>query len=568
MLSVIGGGFTTLPRHIDLTDELFLQSLGLILIAAAVFAAFSRLARLPLIVGYILAGLALGPLTGLVTGSEALEMIAEAGIVLLLFLVGLELSVPRLKSVGGRSALVGVVQIALTLPAAFALASALGFAATQAAVLAVGLTLSSTVVVIKGLVEKRQTQTLSGQTAIAVLLIQDMFVIVLLTIIAGLGAGAGAEAPTPAAVAKGAGKALASMGLILVLISLLARFVLPRPFDWARRSRETVFIASVAWCFAVVLAVHALHLSAEIGAFLAGVSLAQLPHAHDLQRRVTPLMNCFVAVFFVTLGAGLSFENADTRFWTQAIVLSLFVIIAKFVIVALITRALGYAQRPAFDTALLLTQISEFSFIFAAAAAAAGLASTGDQSLLAAVGLITITASSILPMASDSLFGLYRKSPLAPRGGGRPSPDDDSVGAVEDKGHVIVVGMNTLGKELVRRLHAEGTSVIAIDTDPRKLHGLPCKAMEGDAATPAVLAEAGLDSAGLLVSTLHIPDTNELLAYRARAAGVACAVHAPNILNTAPLLELDVRYLMTPKVDSLKVQAATLSDLGLLEPNP
>jgi len=133
---------------------------------------------------------------------------------------------------------------------------------------------------------------------------------------------------------------------------------------------------------------------------------------------------------------------------------------------------------------------------------------------------------------------------------------------------VIIVGMNTLGRELAHRLHACGTYVVAVDTSPAHLENLPCDCLEGDASSPPVLEDAGLERAALLVSTLHITDTNELLAYRARAAGVHCAIHAPDVRRTDKLVELGASYVMAPKVDSLKAQRDLLDDLGLLEATP
>ncbi len=541
-------------------DAPFLRDLGLILIGAAVLALAARLLRLPLILAYLAAGLALGPVSGLLASSDALETIAEAGIVLLLFLVGLELTIDRIRSVGGRAALLGVAQIALTLPGALVLSVALGYPPTEAGVLAVGLTLSSTVVVVKRLVETGTSHTLAGQSALGVLLVQDLFVIVLLTILSGLGPE---TAMTPGVVAASAAKALGAMAAICAALFVLARFVLPRPFLWASRSRETVFVASVAWCFIVVLGVHQLHLSAEIGAFLAGVSLAQLPHAHDLQRRVTPLMNCFIAVFFVGLGAALQFE-AGIGFWIKVAALSVFVIAGKFVILGLLTRWLRFPGRPAFDLSLSLTQVSEFSFIFAAAAVAAGLADQALASLLATVGIVTIASSSLLPKFAERLFALYRRSPLAGAGADRGEAPEAPDPAPPGRGAILIVGMNTLGRELSRRLHERGEDVVAIDTDPRKLTDLSCRTVEGDAATPSVLHEAGLSTARLLVSTLHIVDTNELLAYRARAAGVTFSAHAPEPRNIEPLIDLGAAYVMAPKVDSLKLLRRTLREQGLL----
>jgi Kef-type K+ transport system membrane component KefB len=547
------------------TDQAFLSNLGLLTVAAAVFALLPRRLGVPSVVAYLLAGLMLGPLTGLAGSPGGTEVVSEAGVVLLLFLVGLELTVDKVKSVGRVAVVAGGAQVLVTVVLAFGCSALLGFAPVPAFVLAVGLTLSSTVVVVKLLVERRESKAVSGQTAIGILLVQDLFVIVLLTVLAGLGSdGGGAPRLEPGAVAGGVGRALVGMALVVAALAVASRYLLPGPFGWASRSRDTAFVWALSWCFLVVLAVHAVGLSAEIGAFLAGVGLAQTPHVHDVQRRVRPLMHFFIAVFFVALGTRMALVPSGS-FWAKAVAMSAFVVAGKFAVVFAITRLLGYHKRDAFESALLLTQISEFSLIFAVAAAEAGLIGDEARGLLGVVALITISASTTLVAVRDRLFAWWEA-----RGAGKPDGPGQGTQSPRVKagpalaGHVIVVGMNTLGRELVRRLHARGETVVAIDTDPAKLASLPGDTLVGDAASAAVMEEASLATARLLVSTLHIDDANDLLAYRAHCARVAFAVHAADLRQVENLMAMDAAYLMTPKADGIREQRRELVRLGIL----
>jgi hypothetical protein len=310
----------------------------------------------------------------------------------------------------------------------------------------------------------------------------------------------------------------------------------------------------------VVMAGHLRHLSHEIGAFLAGVSLAQVAGCHDLQRRVRPLMNFFVAVFFVTLGVGMQM-NVSAVLWGKALVLSVFVLVGKLVIVLWIAAWLRFGARRAFFMALLLTQISEFSFILAGMAQRSGLAIGEAGDLLGLVGMITITVSAMLIGARERLFVFFEKCGLG-RWFAQETVEKDGDG--ELSGHIIIVGMNTLGRELVRRLTEEGEVVVAADVDARKLRDLPCVSVHGDAESPAVLRELGLERAKLLVSTLHIEATNDLLAFRCRVAGVPAAIHAANLREVANLLEMGVLYMMAPKVDGIHLQNAELSRRGMI----
>ena len=237
--------------------------------------------------------------------------------------------------------------------------------------LAATVTFSSTVVVIKLLDQKGATSRLFGRIAISLFLAQDIVVIIGLTILSGLGSG-GDEPFEMVTLTKSLGIAFAGM-VILLLVSLFASLcVLPKPFAWASRSPDTVFIWALCWCFLVVLLAHQFHLSVEIGAFLAGIAIAQLPIHEDLHRRLHPLMTFFVAVFLVTLGIQMDISVLG-EVWKYALGLSVFVIIAKPLIVFIILSRLRYSEYTAFQAATASGQVSEFAFILLGLGAGAGL---------------------------------------------------------------------------------------------------------------------------------------------------------------------------------------------------
>ena len=541
-------------------NQTFLEHLGLILTSATACLWLARWLGMPAIVAYLLAGLAIGPLTGWIGDAESTDLITDTGIVLLLFLVGLELTFEKIRDLGKVALLAGSAQVILTAGGGAAFCMVLGFRGWAVWVLGFALAFSSTVVVVKMLVSRGETHTLFGQIAVGVLLVQDIVVVLLLTVLGAIGGGAGGLIQ---------GVALATGGMLGLLAAVLAaaRFLLPRPLAWSSRSPETLFIISLCWCFLVVMATHLLHLSHEIGAFIAGVSLAQLPYNHDLQRRVQPLINFFVAVFFVTLGIGMQFQ-ADISFWIQAVLLSLFVLVGKFTIVMVIVVRLRHGAKAAFYSALMLSQISEFSFILAGVASRAGLLGTSAASLLGVVGLITISVSAVAMTHKERLFHLLEKRVRLFGFGSAPGESegaDPSDAKPPREGHIVIVGMNTLGRELARRLTERGETVVGIDVDPEKMEGLPCHTLLGDSSMLPVLQEAGFERARLLVSTLHIAPVNDLLAYRCRAVGTRCSIHAFDLNGLDNLLEMDVSYLIVPQVDGIKRQNALLSGMGILE---
>ncbi len=539
-------------------DATFIHSLGLIVVAAALFALVARRVRLPGIVAYLIAGLVLGPATGVVSVTPSLQFISETGIVLLLFLVGLELSFEKVKGVGHVVLSAGLLQVGLTFGTAYGLALWLEVSGVAAALFAAALTLSSTVVVVKLLDEKREFSSLHGRISVGILLVQDMAVIVLLTLLAGLPQGGGEM--KSGAIVWGCLRAFGGMAVLLVAVLAALRWVLPAVFGWVARSPETLFIWSLCWCFLVLAGAHALHLSHETGAFMAGVALAQLPYSHDLRRRVHPLMNFFVAVFFVTLGINMK-PGTGGFGWHGIASIVLFVLVGKPLIVGLIGRLLHFPARARFSSSLALGQASEFSFLLLAMAAGSGLVGENILSAIGLAGLITIAVSSCAILYSEQLFQLWCRLWRQPPD---PAPED----AAELHGHLIVVGMNTLGRELVERLSRKGERTLAIDTDPSKLRGLPGRTLVGSVEYLAVLEEAGLHHARLLISALHIEDANDLLAFRCHEAKVPCSILGVDLSVVDNLLEMDVAYLMIPKVDGIKRQQQTLEAMGLLPAPP
>jgi Kef-type K+ transport system membrane component KefB len=541
-------------------DDLFLRSLGLIIMAGAVFSVAAGWIRMPTIVAYMLAGLAIGPLTGLVELSHALELISEVGIALLLFIVGLELSLDKIRDVGRVAVVAGIGQVVFTAVIGFGLCLVLGFGWMESAFLATALTFSSTVVVVKLLDEKHEMNTLYGRIAVGIFLVQDLVAIVMLTFLAGLGPG---EIGT-SAVVWSIVKAFAGMAVLLALVLGASRWLLPGPFAWAARTPETNVIWSLTWCFLIVMLAEFFGLSLEIGAFLAGLSLAQLPYNNDLRRRVHPLMNFFIAVFFVSLGVQMEFTAALDSAGTVAL-LSLFVIIGNPFIFIFIILRMGYGERTSFFTAVTVAQISEFSFILVAMGVRSGLVPASTLSITALVGLVTITVSAYMILYNAPLYRFIKKTGLL-KIFGQPAVHEPPHEEQKPGGHFIVVGLNSLGRELVRLLRARGERVLAIDTDPHKLAGLDCDILLGDAGDPSVLEEAGLSGARLLVSALTIEETNDLLAYRCREAGVPCAVNVMDLSATENLLAMDVCFMLVPKVDGVGAQSRELQKLGVLPP--
>ena len=541
-----------------------LLNIGFIVITAAGFAFLGKLVKMPSIVAYIIAGIVLGPGLGIVHLDHSLELISELGIALLLFLVGLELSLQKIKDLGRAAIILGGLQVSMTAAGAYVISTLMGFSVMECVFLAATVTFSSTVVVIKLLDQKGATSRLFGRIAISLFLAQDIVVIIGLTILSGLGSGSD-EPFEMVTLTKSLGIAFAGM-VILLLVSLFAsRCVLPKPFAWASRSPDTVFIWALCWCFLVVLLAHQFHLSVEIGAFLAGIAIAQLPIHEDLHRRLHPLMTFFVAVFLVTLGIQMDISVLG-EVWKYALGLSLFVIIAKPLIVFIILSRLRYSEYTAFQAAISSGQVSEFAFILLGLGAGAGLIEGRVVSLGGMVGILTIAISSYLILYSDPLYSAFQKLGVLKFFKAKQEPDMEEQHSYA--GHVIVVGMNALGREVVKQLSGRGETVLAIDTDPRKLEGLNCaETLIGSVEYESAVEEIGLSCARLVISALQIEDTNHLLAYRCRSAGVPCAIHAFDISVVEDLLDLDTAYMFMPAFDAVREQLAIFDQIERVDKN-
>ena len=541
-------------------DLQLLLNLGFIVITAATFAFVGKLIRMPTIVGYILAGIVLGPVLHLVELDHSLELISELGIALLLFLVGLELSFAKVKDLGRVALILGGIQVLLTATGGMLVAHFMGFAPMEAIFLGGTVTFSSTVVVIKLLDQKGVMNRLYARISVALFLAQDIVVIAALTVLTGFG---GSEPLAPIELLINFGKAFGGMAVLLILTLTAARYLLPKPFAWAARSPDTVFIWALCWCFLVVILAHQFHLSVEIGAFLAGIAIAQLPIHEDLHRRLHPLMTFFIAVFLVTLGIKMELSSF-AAIWPTALGLSAFVLLIKPIIVFSILARMRFSEYTAFQTAIATGQVSEFAFILLALGATTGLIGADIVALGGLVGITTIALSSYLIIHSEALYAAIARTGILKLLRAKQEPDSEILRHRKD--HIIVVGMNALGREIVKQLTLRDERVLAIDTDPKKLEGLgDADILIGNVEYQSVVEEVGLREARLVVSALQIEDTNHLLAYRCRSASVPCAIHAFDLSVVNDLLDLDVTYLMMPAADGILQQRQLMQQQGIFK---
>ncbi len=487
---------------------LMLEDVLILLFGTVVAVALFRRIHLPAILGYLFAGMVLGPHgLGLMADSEATRNLAELGVVLLLFTVGLEFSWPQLVAL--RHVVLGLGSakvIACTVLGALGAWWA-GLNPAGAFVVGGALALSSTAIALKQLPEQVELHSRHGRNALGILLFQDLAVVPFLIVIPLLGTGVQSiSVPLVVALAKG--------GLVFVALLAAGRWLLRPLFHEiaAARSPELFMLLVLLITLAAAWTTHALGLSLALGGFLAGMMLSETEYRHQVEADIRPFRDILLGLFFVTVGMLLDFTAlARSLHWVLAVTLAL--IVLKTIITAVVVRSAGHAPGVALRTGLVLAQGGEFSFALLSIAA--------TYTLLPAAALHVVFAAVLLSMML---------APLVMRHNGRIAHRVFPVSYPADKArqagsivaqtaplsqHVIICGYGRVGQNIMRLLAEEGFECVALDLDPERVHEAH-EAGErvhyGDSARRDILRAAGIERASaLVVSYDDVPATLKIL---------------------------------------------------------
>ncbi|HVM53405.1 MAG TPA: cation:proton antiporter family protein [Acidimicrobiales bacterium] len=505
-------------------ESVFHQIAAVLFLAAAVGVAARRL-RQPLIVAFILTGLLVGPSgLGIVRGQEEITVLADIGIALLLFVVGLKLDLHLIRSVGPVALAAGLGQVAFTSVIGFGIALVLGLSTTAAAYVAVALTFSSTIIIVKLLSDKGEVEAPHGRIAMGILIVQDLVVVVIMIVLSAFGGDGGS-------LAVDLGRVLLVGAAFLAAIAVLMRWILPPLLHRLAQTPELLVLFAVAWAVALAAAGDALDFSEEVGAFLAGVSLASTQYRSAISARLVSLRDFLLLFFFIDLGARLEFTGVQSQV-VPALVLSLFVLVGNPVIVMAITGFMGYPSKIGFRTGLTVAQISEFSLIFAALGLDLGHIDEEAVGLITTVGLITIALSTYAILGAD---GLYRRlEPVLGVFERNRSKDADFEVGTGPPPEVVLVGLGRSGRPLAERFSEAGIAVLAVEIDPELLHTWAdddVRTTYGDIEDPELLGSLPLDAARWIISTTADTTANLALLHAAQHHGfegrVAVSAHGP-----------------------------------------
>jgi Kef-type K+ transport system membrane component KefB/Trk K+ transport system NAD-binding subunit len=485
-----------------------LSAIGVSIIFAAAFALVARRLRQPLILGYVLGGALLGPHMGLsvVTDEASIELISEIGLILLLFIIGLEISAPRLLQAGRTIVVCGLAQFPICAGLAW-----LAFGGVAEATggrfdrlyLAIAMSLSSTLIVVKLLYDKFETGTFAGRVTIGILIFQDLWAIAFLALQPNL------QQMQPALLVRSFAAGAALVGIC----ALLARMVLPTLFRAIARSPELMLVSSMAWCFLVAGVAGWAGLSREMGALIAGMVIAAFPYGTDVIARISGIRDFFVTLFFVALG--LKIPAPTGALLLGALGAAAFVIASRFLAIFPLFAALRLDSRTAGVVSVNLGQISEFSLVLATLGAGYGHASRGVISLVLYTLVVTAVVSTYGILGSHVIArGLARalaRLTGLPRWAGGEAREAAPAGTTT--GHarrsIVLLGVSREGLSFLQHLERESPAlkerILAIDFNPETLERLQADGVDcvyGDISNVDTLQHVGIEEASVVVSSI------------------------------------------------------------------
>jgi Kef-type K+ transport system membrane component KefB len=522
----------------------------------------------PVLIAYIVVGIVAGPaVLGLVEAHDQINLLAQTGVAVLLFLVGLRLDLHHLRHIGPVALATGLGQLAFTIFFGFLIIFGMGREVMEALYVAVALTFSSTIIIVKLLSDKRELDSLHGRIAVGFLIVQDIAVVLAMMVMSTLrGAGESAVAELGLSI-------LGRVSVAALLMYVLMRYVLPAVVRAMARSQELLLVFAIAWGTGLAALGEWAGFSKEAGAFLAGFSLASTAYRDAIGARLSSIRDFLLLFFFIDLGAKLDFSTLGEELWPAAI-LSAFVLVGNPLIVMAIMGYMGYRRRTGFLAGLTVAQISEFSIVFVAMGISLGHVGVQALGLTTLVGVVTITLSTYMIMYSQQLYArlgpwlavFERKRPhrelaAEQQAGGASAPD------------VVVFGMGRYGERFAVKLMEADFNVLGIEHDPERadaLHARGIRVSFGDAQDPDYLESLPLEGVSWIVSSLPDLESNSALlqGLRQRRYQGDIAVVARDEAQGAALKRIGVPTVLYPFRDAVDFAVEHLGALIRSEKTP
>lgn len=514
------------------------SELSIVIAIGAGISLIMRLIKQPLIIGYILTGVIVGPtVLHIVKSEDTINVFANIGIALLLFIIGLGLNPKVIKEVGKVAIIAGGVQILGTAIVGFLFSRAFGWSKTESMFVGLGLAFSSTIIILKLLSDKKEQTRLYGKITIGILLLQDIVAAIALVLVAARSEGTFSFSALIVLGLKGL-----AVAIPLFIVSI---YVLPRLSKLIAGSQELLFLFAIGWGFGTAALFEHLGFSIEVGALIAGVSLAGLPYAQEIASRLRPLRDFFVVLFFIALGTRLTFGNLYTIVLPAAIFLIIVLAVKPFIVLATMGM-LGYTKSTSFKTASALGQISEFSLVFVLLGQQQNLVRAEIGNIMTIVALISIAASAYAITYSNKFYGLFERYLTMFEKRKTHSEKDKAR-----KYDMILFGYNKGGQEFIRVMDQMKKKYVVVDYDPDVIDTLERQRTHyiyGDVTDLELLQELNMANAKLVVSTVSDHRTNMFLARWLESinphAVFVCA--ADTASQASSLYEEGAAYVMMP----------------------
>ncbi len=474
---------------------------GLIILIVLGVSVIIRLFKQPLIIGYILSGILVGPFVfNLIQESGTLRVFSEMGIAFLLFIVGLHLSPRVIKEVGKVSLVTGIGQILFTSLIGYFIGIMMGFSSITSIYIAIALTFSSTIIIMKLLSDKDALEKLYGKISIGFLLVQDLVAILILIVVSSLASGTGASNILFSTIVK---------GIVLVIILIpFSYYVLPRLSDFFAKSQEFLFVFAISWGFGLSLLFLYAGFSIEVGALIAGIMLSISPYSFEISSKLKPLRDFFIISFFIILGSQMAFGDI-THLIIPAIIFSVFILIGNPLIVMVLMGILGYSKKTGFMAGLTVAQISEFSLILIALGVKTGALTQEILSFVTIIGLLTIAGSTYMIIYSDVIFSklsrfltIFERKRVKEKNIPRKNYD------------YILLGYNRIGFSIIKAFSKVTKNFLVVDYNPKVVKDLQnngISAIYGDVDDSEFLEDLGVCKSSVIVSTIPEKETNLLI---------------------------------------------------------
>lgn len=533
------------------------SEISLLLILVFGVSMVMRWLKQPLIVGYILSGIVAGPyVLGLITDTEPIELFSKIGIASLLFIVGLSMSPKVIKEVGKVSLITGVGQVLFTSLIGYGIAIFLGQPPLAALYIAIALTFSSTIIILKLLSDRGDVDKLYGKVAIGFLLVQDIIATMILLFVS-----AGSSGDTN--IYSLLGVVLLKGIIVFGALWVVSLKIIPKMIRYAAGSSELLFIFALAWGLGMGSLFDYIGFSLEIGTLIAGVSLSVSPFASEMSARMKPLRDFFIILFFVLLGSHMVLDTL-VLILIPALILSVFVLVGNPVIVMILMNLLGYRRRTGFMAGLTVAQISEFSLILATLGFNLGHLPKETLSLITLVGLITIAGSTYLILYADPIYKKINKILrfLELKKIGREKSVEEEVY------DAYLFGYGRVGDDYIETFKKLGMSYLVIDHDPKAVERLIVNQVSyrfGDVEDLEFLEELALDRAKLVITTIPEYNANHLLIRYIKSVNKKCmtVVTSHNIEEAKSIYSQGADYVIMPHYLGAKYGASLMKKIGL-----